>query len=107
MGSIADQHRLTYAMFADATTFIAKSRRVLTEMLHDFVTVMSELGLSLNVDKCAIQCLQPSAMPKPPIRVQDMDFMVVDRDVGFKVLGTTFTLDGSITKAFESRLAAR
>ena len=106
VGANADIHRLTYVMFADDTTLIAKSRKALKQMLKDVITEMSKLGLNLNVDKCKVQCSQSVIRPRKVLEVNGVSLQVVDREEGFKVLGTTFTLDGSTKAEFESRLNA-
>jgi hypothetical protein len=106
VGANADIHRLTYVMFADDTTLIAKSRKALKQMLKDMITEMAKLGLKLNADKCKVQCSQAVTSPRQPLEVNGMSLQVVDREEGFKILGTTFTLDGSTKKEFESRLNA-
>jgi hypothetical protein len=97
LGSKENMHRLTYALFADDTTLVAKPRKAMKEMLGDFIAAMSTLGLTLNADKCSTQCSQTVAKPRPPLRVNDVSFKIVDRDEGFKFFGTIFT-HGSTTK---------
>jgi hypothetical protein len=106
VGSDAAQQRLTFAMFADDTTLIARSRGALWAMLADIIAELSKVGLNLNAEKCNVQCSKATTKARPPLVVGDMSFKVVDQNEGFKVLGTTFTLNGNTTKEYESRLDA-
>eukprot|EP00973_Karenia_brevis_P014367 1956990-Karenia_brevis.AAC.1 len=49
------RNRITYAMFADDTTLVAKSRQALQKMLKEVTVALARIGLNLNADKCSIQ----------------------------------------------------
>eukprot|EP00973_Karenia_brevis_P050572 7020806-Karenia_brevis.AAC.1 len=56
IGSLASgRQRLTYLMFADDTTLLARSRQALQIMLRDIIAAMAAVGLNINADKCALQ----------------------------------------------------
>ena len=62
--------------------------------------------MSFNADKCKLQC---STWPLDKTGVLEIDrvsFPVVSRSEGFKVLGTTFTLDASTDVEFQARINA-
>ena len=96
--------RITYAMFADDTTLIARSRRTLRLMIHDICTELSSIGLNVNADKCCIQ--HTTRMGKASVDVDGQRFPVVPREEGFKVLGVQFTLDGCVRREFDLRMKA-
>ena len=104
--SDAGQGRLTFVMFADDTTLVAKSRTALKKMLKDLQVELIKLGLTLNEDKCKLQCSRPSRHRKDSLEVGSIAYPIVCRDVGFKVLGTTFTLNGSTHIELLERVAA-
>ena len=106
IGSQAGMQRLTYAMFADDTTLISKSRFAMTTMLEDLMVALGDLGLNLNADKCSVQCSHATMRPRSPIKIQGAEFKILSRDEGFRVLGTMFTLNGSSDVEIGSRLAA-
>jgi hypothetical protein len=85
--------RISFAMFADDTTLISRSKRSLEKMLHDIREELAKMGLNLNVDKCSVQCSKTSAGSTTGLTVDGQCFPVVPRDKGFKVLGTIFTLN--------------
>ena len=93
-------------MFADDSTLVAKSRKSLQVMLGDLILELGGVGLKPNADKCSIQCSRPSAGPRRPLHAYGMDFKVGERDEGFKVLGTVFTLNGNTKAEFDSRMDA-
>ena len=46
--------RITFAMFADDTTLVAKSKNALKKMIRDFRNTLAEIGLNLNLEKCSV-----------------------------------------------------
>jgi hypothetical protein len=101
-----DKNRISFAMFADDTTLIARSKRSLEKMLEDVHEELTSIGLNLNADKCSIQCSTARACHTRSLKVHGQDFPVVSPDAGFKVLGTIFTLDGNTSVELEHRLNA-
>ena len=99
-----EKERISFAMFADDTTLVAKSKRALKIMLHDIQRALADIGLNLNADKCSIQCSVPQASSL--VVVDGQQFPVICRDAGFKVLGTRFTLNGSTGAEFDLRMQA-
>ena len=85
--------RISFAMFADDTTLIAKSRAALKKMLQDVSRGLAEIGLNLNADKCFVQ--SSTTTRGGSLQVGGMIYPIVPNHVGFKVLGTTFTLNGT------------
>ena len=111
MGSIIGSgnlgnNRISFAMFADDTTLIARSKRCLEKMLHEIQIERAKIGLYLNADKCCIQCSNTSACNKTSLVVDGSRFPVVSRDEGFKVLGTILTLNGNTKLEYEQRIRA-
>jgi hypothetical protein len=103
---ICEKSRLTYAMFADDTTLVARSRRALVSMLRDLNTELCKIGLKLNPDKCKIQCSRWCACRSAVLKVDAMEFPIVSNDVGFTVLGTRVTMNGNTDAEFEARIQA-
>jgi hypothetical protein len=105
IGSSAGRERLSYMMFADDTTLIAKSETALREMVGDMCIALANIGLRLNPDKCIIQtsCRRNR---KNHLVIGGCNFKIVSCDVGCKILGTTFTLNGTSDVEFEARIAA-
>ena len=101
-----NRNRISFAMFADDTTLIARSRRSLEKMLHHIQIDLAKIGLNLNIAKCSVQCSKPTARINAGLMVDGQSFPIVSRDAGFKILGTTFTLNGNNKLEFEQRLRA-
>ena len=100
-----EKDRISYAMFADDTTLIAKSKRSLQKMLHDIQEGLAEIGLNLNADKCYIQSSRPLGR-SCSLQVDGASFPIISRDEGFKILGTTYTLNGNTDLEFDKRMNA-
>ena len=83
-----NKQRLTYAMFADDTTLVAKSRQALQSMLKDMKKELAAIGLNLNAEKCSIQCSSLPSEASGVVKVGADRFPIVPRSQGFKVLGT-------------------
>ena len=96
--------RISFAMFADDTTLVAKSRPALKKMLQDVSSGLAEIGLNLNADKCYIQ--SSTSAQASTLQMEGASYPIVSNHVGFKVLGTTFTLNGSTDAEFERRMQA-
>jgi hypothetical protein len=101
----AGAQRMTHAMFADDTTLFAASRKQLTKMIAEVKAALEHHGLKLNMDKCVVQTNQRDAATKP-IAADGEEIPMVDPSVGFKVLGTTFTLAGRTSVELRSRIGA-
>eukprot|EP00973_Karenia_brevis_P083893 11641336-Karenia_brevis.AAC.1 len=101
-----NKDRITFAMFADDTTLIARSRRSLEKMLKDVQEELASIGLNLNASKCSIQCSGSRFDGTKELKFMGQSFPMVSCDVGFKVLGTTFTLNGNCAEEFAERLKA-
>ena len=100
------KHRLTYAMFADDTTLFAKSRRGMKLMLQELSKELDTIGLNLNAEKCKLQCSTWPTDRTGTLEVGTSRYPVVARSEGFKVLGTTFTLDASTDVEYQARINA-
>ena len=98
--------RLTHILFADDTTLVAKSKRDLIVMLNDIQDAFAAAGVTLNVSKCMIQTNAHTNRTPPFIDVNGMQYPVVPPTIGFKVLGTRFTLSGGIAAEFDAKIAA-
>ena len=90
-------------MFADDTTLIARTRASLRIMLREVNAALAEHGLKLNADKCMVQSNTTST---GSILVGDVEIPIVSADVGFKILGTKFTLTGRTSVELKERIAA-
>ena len=97
--------RPTHCAFADDTTLLAKSKTTLLRMLRDVKQALAEHGLNLNLDKCTIQCCRQD-WQRQRIELDGICMPVVDPSVGFKILGTKFTLRGRTSAELRSRIAA-
>lgn len=95
--------RLSYIMFADDTTIIAKSKQALRKMLTSLAGELAQIGLTMNADKCKIQCSKPRPQGDDVLTVGQMRIPIVSRDEGFKILGTMFTLNGKMEVEFKRR----
>ena len=95
--------RLTFIMFADDTTIIAKSKQALRKMLADLTEELSKLGLSMNAKKCSIQCSKARPHGDAVLKAGGLEFPIVSRDEGFKILGTMFTLKGAMDLELQRR----
>ena len=84
---------MTYAMFAD-TTLLAESRQALARMLANIREELANVGLSLNADKCSVQCLGKGAVTGQKIKLGGEEYPKTSSTSGFKVLGTMVTMDG-------------
>ena len=106
VGSDLDgKRKLTYIMFADDTTLFAASRLQLVRMIDDAKRLLAEHGLKLNAEKCAVQTTkQTSGLVS--LHVGGEAIPVVAAHVGFKVLGTQFTLLGRTTSELRMRVSA-
>ena len=105
IGSIAGNHRISFMMFADDTTLIAKSEHALKIMIQELREALGRIGLSLNPEKCAVQS-SSSRNRKKSIDIDGVSYNIVNNSVGFKVLGTLVTLNGNSDAEFAARIAA-
>ena len=101
----SQQRRLTYMMFADDTTVVAKSRQALTIMLRDLRQEFAKVGLVLNPSKCKVQT-NASNSRSSVFEVDGMKIPIVDGQDGFVVLGVCITCDGRTSKEFQHRCRA-
>ena len=92
-------------MFADDTTLLTASKQSLVSMISDVRLELVKHGLTLNLDKCLIQTDSVTFMSSDVV-VDGFSIPVVHADIGFKVLGTMFTLSGKTTVEVRARLAA-
>jgi len=83
----------THEMFADDVTLFPGNRQQLLSMIRDVRDELAKHGLNLNMDKCQVQTNRPNA-PIVPIKLDGADIPKVPSEVGFKLLGTQFTLIG-------------
>ena len=101
----SDTTTSTHTMFADDTTILASSEQDLLAMLKDVEEALAEHGLKLNIDKCNVQTttehVQHDALDLDGQRIE-----IVSPMLGFKVLGTQFTLLGKSTTELKSRVGA-
>ena len=104
--NLFEKERLCYAMFADDTTLIAKSKQALRVMIKDFCEALEKIGLNVNADKCKVQCSKARPFGDRIIQAGERNFPIVDRTEGFTILGTTVTLDGKTCSEFQHRLKA-
>ena len=95
----------THSMFADDTTLFASSKKALIAMIRDVKAALAEHGLNLNMDKCMVQTTCLSAQCSP-IDVDGQAIPMVPPSVGFKVLGTKFSLHGRTSAEFKARISA-
>ena len=98
--------RIAYAMFADDTTLIAKSKQALSIMMRDIRDELAKIGLNLNAEKCSVQCVGRRAFPKQKTKLGEEEYPITDCTAGFKVLGVMITMDGRTSTEFEARLRA-
>ena len=97
--------RLSFLMFADDTTLIAKSRHALQVMMRDIGRALGDVGLKLNPDKCVVQTTC-SRNRKGTLTVDGITYPIVPNTKGCKILGTNLTLNANCDVEFESRIAA-
>ena len=103
---LRNKDRMAYAMFADDTTLIAKSKRALAKMLTDIKNKLGSIGLHLNGSKCFIQCSGKQIEPGTQVELNGEKYPICSCSDGFKILGTIVTLDGGVSTEFEARLRA-
>ena len=75
------------------------------EMIKDVQAALAVHGLSLNMDKCMVQTSNPDVLLQD-IMVNGQHIPMVCANVGFKVLGTQFTLRGRTSVELKCRIAA-
>ena len=92
-------------MFTDDTTLLASSKRSLVIMLRDVRAALSKRGLNLNLDKCAIQTNSPNSLADA-VQIEGCRIPIVDAHVGFKILGTVYTLAGKVAAEIKARVCA-
>ena len=92
-------------MFADDVTLFAANRQQLLSMIRDVRDELAKHGLNLNMDKCQVQTNRPNA-PIVPIKLDGADIPMVPSEVGFKLLGTQFTLIGRCSAELRLRISA-
>ena len=100
------KNRMTYAMFADDTTIVAKSKRTLGNMLASIRHALAKVGLQMNSGKCSVQCVGKVASPGESIILASDRYPLCGCNEGFKVLGTMITMNGNTNGEFEHRLRA-
>ena len=93
-------------MFADDTTLIARSKRVLAIMLREVKEELGRIGLHLNPDKCFVQCSGVNNPSASHLTVHAEKYPICSCNAGFKVLGTRVTLNGNVSPEFEDRIRA-
>lgn len=99
---IFQRERLTHMMFADDTTLLAKSKQALQKMIRDIKRELGTIGLSLNADKCKVQCNVHRPRGATMLKVDDIELPIVSGSDGFKVLGTKFALIQGTGVEFEA-----
>ena len=67
---------MSFLIFADDTTLMAKSRHALQIMIGDISRALAEIGLMINPDKCKIQ-MSCCRSRKKVLAVQDSTFPIV------------------------------
>ena len=98
--------RFAYAMFADATTLVAKSRQALVRMLNDITDALARVGLHMNESKCSIQCAGMDVPAGKALRAGQRQFPRSSCVDSFEVLGTIVTINGNAHAEFANRLRA-
>ena len=96
--------KTTHCMFADDTTLFADSKHTLIQMLHDVMAELAKHGLNLNLDKCVVQTNVADVILEP-IEIHGQNIPMVDASVGFRALGTQFTLLGRCGAEIKSRMS--
>ena len=74
-------------------------------MIRDVQNALAEHGLNLNMDKCVIQTSRTDAQLQP-LDVDGQMIPMVSATVGFKILGTQWTLQGRTSAELHDRIAA-
>ena len=72
-------------------------------MIQYLIQEFALVGLTLNSDKCKIQC-SVSQRILPKFKVGDVEFPVVSADEGFSLLGTVYTLNGNTKVEVQNRI---
>ena len=75
--------------------------------LHDLRATLSEISLNLNAEKCFIQSTCGVLDCKRYLQVDGLNFPIVSRQQGFKVLGTQFALVDTSAVELENRMSSR
>ena len=75
-------------------------------MLQELARELKDIGLNHTPDKCKLQCSTWLSDKTGALEIDRVSFPVVSRNEGFKVLGTTFTLDASTDVEFQARINA-
>ena len=96
--------RSTHSMFADDTTLFASSRQTLKEMIKDVREGFGRHGLNLNLDKCIIQTNVNTRSLTLAVGTESIP--ITPAAVGFKALGTQFTLSGRTSVEVKARIRA-
>jgi hypothetical protein len=97
--------KTTHAMFADDTVLLASNKRALAAMIKDVRAALSKHGLNLNTDKCLVQTNSSTASVSDVV-VGDERIPMVSAYIGFKVLGTMFTLMNRTSAEIRARINA-
>ena len=92
-------------MFADDTTLFAANRAQLISMIQDVKAALTEHGLKLNLDKCVVQTNR-IGVRIAPLSIDWQSLPMVDATIGFKVLGTQYTLLGRCSAEIRSLVSA-
>ena len=98
------KNRMTYAMFADDTTLVARSKQALAKMLASIRDELAKIGLHMNADKCSVQCSGKVVPKNKKVMLSGQEYPLVSCNVGFKGLGTMVTMDGDISTEFHHRV---
>ena len=94
-------------MFADDVTLLAAKANTaqLVSIIKDVRDELQKHGLNLNMDKCLVQTNHPG-VKVAPIKVDGTEIPMVSSSVGFKFLGTQYTLTGRCSAEIRARVAA-
>ena len=109
IGCENDERALTHLVYADDMTVLARSKVALGVMLGELVGKLRRYGLRLNTSKCKVQSTEIVHADvvvggKACLTCGGVSLEVVAPDVGFKVLGTQWTLVGGIREEFSKRI---
>ena len=96
----------THVMVTDDTTLLASSRRGLTIMIWEVRDSLQQHGLKLNTDKCCVQTSQDGAKLRG-FNIDVETIPMVSASQGFKILGTTLTMNGRTSVEVAQQLSCR
>ena len=75
-------------------------------MVRDFCDALEKIGLRVNDDKCVVQCSRARTYGDSQLIVGSRTLPIVRREDGFRILGTTLSLDGKTDIEFQNRMRA-